>query len=630
MVARIIVSSRFVITVITAALFAHSAQAQNLLSLVVPEQRTIDVRDPSQLPPTPMPMIPTPPTVAQWEAQREPIMLSLNDAIRIALANSEVVRILTGVTATASGSTIYDTAIVNAGIDQQRAKFDPRLQVNNNFSRTETPNAVEDLLDPFQAAIRGLRTDDYNMNVGLSKPMVTGGTLNFGVNANPMRFNSDGFPLNPQTRSDAQLDFTQPLLQGGGIAANVASIVLARIDTERSYFQFKDNVQNMVRSVVAGYWSLVQARTEVWTRDQQVEQLQLAYDRSEAQFRVGRADRSPVAQAKAALSNAIATRIAARSAVLQREAALRNVLRLPPSSESEIIPTTPPVKERAEMSWEPLIELAAERRPDIIELKLILEADAQQLLIANNQALPQLNAVALYRWNGLEGETPTGDRLRSGPGEFADWGLGVNFSVPLGLRAERAAVRQRELIMARDRANIDQLMHQVTHDVALNLRNIEQYYEQFEAYTEARKAARENLEVQIAAERTGRVILLNVLDAINSWGNAVNAEVQSLLQYNSELATLEQQTGTILETHGVRFYEERFASIGPLGRLGPAREYPARLPPTPNADVYPQGDGPAENTFDLKDPLPRRHRQADPVAPGAEAIPAPGAATEPR
>lgn len=625
MVARNIVTSRFVLSIITVAAFAQLAQAQGVLSLVVPEQRTIDVRDPSQLPPTPMPMIPAPPTVAQWEAQREPIMMSLDDAIRIALANSEVVRVLTGVTATASGSTIYDTAIVNASVDQQRAKFDPRLQVKNNFSQTNTPEGFDDPLDPFPAAIRGLRTDAYNMNVGLSKPMVTGGTLNFGVNANPMHFNTDGVLLNPQTRSDAQLDFTQPLLQGGGIAANVASIVLARIDTERSYFQFKDNVQNMVRSVVAGYWSLVLARTEVWTRDKQVEQLQSAYDRSEAQFRVGRADRSPVVQAKSALSTAIATRIAARSAVLQREAALRNVLRLPPSSESEIIPTTPPVKDRAEMTWDPLIELAAERRPDIIELKLILEADAQQILIANNQALPQLNAVALYRWNGLEGETPTGDRLRSGPGEFADWGLGVNFSVPLGMRAERAAVRQRELMMARDRANIDQLMHQITHDVALNLRNLEQYYEQYQAYVDATKAARENYEIQYAGYSQGRIILLNVLDAINSWGNAVNAQAQSLLQYNTELATLEQQTGTILETHGVRFYEERFASIGPLGRFGPTREYPARLPPTPNTDNYQQGEGPAENTFDLRDPLSRRHRPADP----AESIPAPEATPSP-
>ncbi|MEZ6078084.1 MAG: hypothetical protein R3C56_21155 [Pirellulaceae bacterium] len=52
--------------------------------------------------------------------------------------------------------------------------------------------------------------------------------------------------------------------------------------------------------------------------------------------------------------------------------------------------------------------LGSAERPDIIELKLILEADQQRLLLSNNQARPQLNGVALYRWNrlGLEGLAP--------------------------------------------------------------------------------------------------------------------------------------------------------------------------------------------------------------------------------
>ena len=36
------------------------------------------------------------------------------------------------------------------------------------------------------------------------------------------------------------------------------------------------------------------------------------------------------------------------------------------------------------------------------------------------------------------------------PGQFADWQLGINFSVPLGLRAERSQLRRQELIIARD------------------------------------------------------------------------------------------------------------------------------------------------------------------------------------
>ena len=92
------------------------------------------------------------------------------------------------------------------------------------------------------------------------------------------RFRPGVFPLNPENRTLLDLSFTQPLLQGGGTAANLAGIVIARIDTERSYFQFKDSVQEMVRGVIEAYWSLVFARTDLWARDRQVEQARFAYE----------------------------------------------------------------------------------------------------------------------------------------------------------------------------------------------------------------------------------------------------------------------------------------------------------------------------------------------------------------
>src|SRR5262249_18612363 len=241
--------------------------------------------------------------------------------------------------------------------------------------------------------------------------------------------------------------------------------------------------------------------------------------------------------------------------------------------------------------------------PDLIELKLILEADQQMLVQARNDALPRVDATALYRWNGLEGKTPSRASLSTESGEFTDWTLGVNFSVPLGLRRGRAALRQRELILARDRANLEQGLHGAVHELATSTRNLAQLYAQYEALKEAREAARANLDQQLAAYRAGRAIFLNVLQAITDWGNAVSAEAQTLAQYNIELATLERRTGTILETHGIYFYEERREAVGPLGCLAKPRDYPASQPPGPNADVYPRSSEPAENSLNLDAPV---------------------------
>ncbi|MDP3208403.1 MAG: TolC family protein, partial [Rhodoglobus sp.] len=238
----------------------------------------------------------------------------------------------------------------------------------------------------------------------------------------------------------------------------------------------------------------------------------------------------------------------------------------------------------------------------MIELKLIVEADEQQLQIVRNDALPRLDAVGQYRWNGLEGVMPNGSSLSSAAGAYTDWTLGINFSVPLGLRQSRAALRARELIIVRDRANLQQGLHSAIHQLASSVRALDQAYEQYLAFREARQAALVNLKVQVAKLATGTVLFINVQQAVTDWGNLISAEASALTQYNTLLATLERQTGTILETHSVVFFEERFASVGPLGRFCDDVCYPMVMRPSANSDEYPAGTQPSEETFELQQP----------------------------
>ncbi|MBN1589771.1 MAG: TolC family protein [Pirellulales bacterium] len=579
--------------------------------VILPEQRDMQIRDPACLPGPGFPAIPTPPTVTDPDpADACPAMnMSLDEAIRIGLANSEVIRVLGG----SSGRTIYDPAVTNTQIDVARGRFDPNLESNNNFYRHESPGESFDPSDPTQVRIGGVGTNDYSTWTGLSKRGPTGATAALGASADPRQYNVSGYPLNPRVPSSVELSLTQPLLQGGGWAANVAPIEIARIDTERSFFQMKDAVQEMVRGVIEGYWALVAARTDLWARQQQVEYTTYALRYAEARLQTGFSNRSDVAQARSSLADFRAALITAKATVLVREAALRNILGLPPSVPSSVVPVSPPSTERLDVSWPTVLDVAAVRRPDLIELKLILEADQQRQILRRNEALPRVDAVALYRWNGLEGRTPDRSIASTRAGQFTEWQLGVNFSVPLGQRAARASLREEELILRRDRADLEQGMHNAAHQLAANYRNLAQYYDQYRAYQESRAASQQNLDVQTAVYQSGQgegAIYLNVLQAITAWGNAVSAEAQALTAYNTELANLERQAGIILEAHGIRFTEERFASIGPLGRLFADRCYPRDFQPGPNAPRYGTSDEAAENAFNLQNPVPRRKRSS--------------------
>jgi outer membrane protein TolC len=604
-----------------------SLPAQIPARSTLPEQRMIDLRDPSSLRTAPIPDIPAPYTVidsVKLEEQR----ISLDEAIQIALREANVIRVLTGVTASSSGRTIYDVAIVNTDIDQQNSFFDPNLSWNGSWTKTDQPSGV---FDPGIGSfiVIGSGSDGINNSIELSQKMLNGADVSLNVNPSGTFDINPGSVIDPVAQSSVEMALRQPFLRGYGRDANLTPIIVARINTERSFFQYKDSVQELVRGVIAAYWALVAARVDVWARQQQVEQAEFAYQRALARKKAELDRAADVAQARSALANFRAGLIAAKSNLILSETALRNILRMDPSATVELVPTSTPILEKVQIDWQQMLELAEQNRPDIIELKLILDADEQLLRQANNTARPQLDGVASYRWDGLEGELATGALVQSQAGQFTGWNVGVNFSVPFGLRQSRAALRRQELILARDQINLDQGVYSMVHQLAVNYRNIDQFFAQISAFKAAREAARANYENQVAEFRSGRRDFLNVLQAITDWGNAVSQEAQSITQYNTELANIERQTGTILETHGITFFEERYGSIGPLGRLGPKVCYPAVLKPEGAVEAYPDSGGLSDEAFRLENlSIPSRKKKG-PQDSNKEAAPQPPDRLEP-
>src|SRR5207237_981572 len=154
-------------------------------------------------------------------------------------------------------------------------------------------------LSGFSSVITSTPTDTYKSDVGLSKTNVLGGKWALDWTENPTRFAAPGpFPLNPQNPSAVTLSYTQPLLQGAGFQVNMAPVVIARLNTEQSFFQYKDAVQQLVVGTVSAYWNLVQARVNVWARKIQEQQSKEAFDRESARLKTGFSDVGIVSQTR--------------------------------------------------------------------------------------------------------------------------------------------------------------------------------------------------------------------------------------------------------------------------------------------------------------------------------------------
>ena len=343
-----------------------------------------------------------------------------------------------------------------------------------------------------------------------------------------------------------------------------------------------------------------------------------------AKLKTGLGGLSDVAQARVTYTQFKANLVAAEANVLTQEDVLRNLLGLPPDDGRKIVPVSAPTTERLKPQWGPLVQLAEQRRPDIVELKLITEADQQRLIQAKDQTKPKLNAVASYTWDGLSGEMPNGEEISTHGGQYTNWSVGVNFSVPLGLRQGRAQVRQtgtrhrprpgqrgagsprRPARPGGRRARPGQRLRPVSR-----LQGGSPGCHGQPAHPVRPVPARAR------PSRARPAIYLNVLQALNDWGNAVSSEAQQLLAYNTALANLERQTGTILETHGLVFYEERFRAAGPLGMVCGARLYSWATVPAGEPHRYPGTSEPSENAFDLKNPVAPNEKPPEKLPPPA-------------
>ncbi len=552
------------------------------------------------------------------EAARPQRLLSLEEAIFIAVQNCEVVRVASGDGAISTGRTIYDPAIVNTLVDRARSRFDPALSVDNTFLHEDQPGVVGTGTPPF-ARFTDNPIDSYQFTTGVTKPTLVGGFAGLHVNANPSRSPDPTWPLSPHAPSSLEFSYSQPLLRDAGRGPNLALITIRVYETEQSFYDFKGAVQQLVRSTIELYWALVAARIDVWTREQQIESAHWAVVLAEAQLKRGLGDAGELAQARVTLANLRAQRIAAQATVLDREQALRNLLGWPPTGPEELVPVTAPTVAPLGWQWDDVVTTAIENRPDLAGQRLALRIVEEELLLARNQTLPDVRVNTAYRFNDLAGRTADDTWIETPAGRHTSWRLGLDLQVPLGQRDSRAVLREKELGLARDRAHYRENLHQVTHALARIYRGMETSLLEYEAFEETRAAAETNVAVQQSRWRANFAIYLNVLQAIASWGDAVAAESRAVLRYNTEIAQLQEQMGVILEEHGIVLDNQYFLSLGPAGPLGRQRTYPRNILPRAEEAVTEPGLDPSEHWFHLDGldiptlELPQRPPQPEPL-----------------
>lgn len=477
----------------------------------------------------------------------------------------------------------YDPALAGADVAQAASRFDVLWNSSLLFSRIDQPTRILDP-SPVQILINRNRLDYAEFQSGFLKPLPTGGLA--GVQyRETYEYQPFGGPtiLNPGYRSFANLTFEQPLLRGfgtlvnqvrdahpGGVRSQVPipgrgpGLLLARVGAEQARLEFERRVHEVVFAVEEAYWGLYAAYWELHSRDNALRQAHAAWKVAKSRYDAGGLGIEDLAMVEEQYHffrtqrlEALGRGVAGRPGVLEAERRLRYVVGLPAEDGHRLIPCDAPRLIPGAEVWAGALAEAAQRRPELRQVREEIRAVELNLVRARDLMRPDLRFFSRYGMNGL------GTNLGGGLANFGhqEFDVGLQMLVPLGAREGAAEMARARHQLEQRHAFLRDQEAKLLFSLQRSYRDLVQLREEIRTRRSQRQAAETQLRARFEKFRAGgdpkrpeaSVDLL--LRAQRNWADSVRDEYVAVCNYNVALADYELQKGTILAYHHVGFAE---------------------------------------------------------------------------
>ncbi|NLE60679.1 MAG: TolC family protein, partial [Planctomycetes bacterium] len=225
-----------------------------------------------------------------------------------------------------------------------------------------------------------------------------------------------------------------------------------------------------------------------------------------------------------------------------------------------------------------------------------------QLRAAEHLVKPRLDLVAAYQVNGFgdqllgkTGDGITDDGLGNAyatltRGDQTGWNLGLEFSVPFGLRFAHTQARNLELRLAKAHAALAEAEKEISHELADTFRELDRTYLQMQTNYNRKRTGVRRVEAvkalhQNEPERYTEHSILQALDQLNQ----IELEyLQSVVEYNVALMELNYRAGNLLELNNVHLAEGPWSLAAEADVLDRAADRQHSTPTLPIVEARPE------------------------------------------
>jgi outer membrane protein TolC len=463
--------------------------------------------------------------------------------------------------------------------------LDPVLTGNIGWAHNTTPQN-----NSITTGLTSAVTTNKVANFSLSQGFLTGTTASLGYNNTNAEANAFLNNYNPTTNSNLDLQVTQHLLQGFGLAINTRNIRVAKNNLRVNDFTFQQQVISTVANVVTLYWNLVSYIANVDVAQKTIEYSQKLYEDNQKQVQIGTLAPVEVTRALAEVKNEQKTLITAQTNVRQQEVILKNALSRngvasPSLADAHVIPTdrirlpdTEPVQ-----IIEDLVDTALQHRPDLAQTRIQLDNSKINLTGTRAAMLPTLDLVADERSSALSGSVNT---LRNGQGlvpihqtdpffvggygnvlgqlfgrNFPTYSIAAQLNIPLRNRAAQANMAVAQLQLRQSELQLTKSMNQVRVDVNNALIAVTNARASEDAALESVNLEEQLLDAEKKKLDAGTSFTLNVILVQRDLATAQISEVQARGAYALAKLQLDQALGTVLDSNNVIIDEAKSGKV---------------------------------------------------------------------
>ncbi|HUC53511.1 MAG TPA: TolC family protein [Candidatus Cybelea sp.] len=494
------------------------------------------------------PPLPAPQGLADHVANGK-LVLTLNDAIRLALSNNTDIRV--------DHSQIE---FAENNLARAHSPFDP--VATSSFADTRAKSLTTSTLQG--ASILSNLTQATLF--GYQETFMTGTNFQTAFNANKLSTNSSFNVVNPALETAVQFTVSQPLLRNFGLFPNRAPILIAQRNLKQARSNFTTQVNNVILGIIGDYWSVILSRENLSVQQKSLDEAQKSYDHDKKALSLGALPPLDIYRSESQVASRRVGLIQAEYSLKQAVDQFRHDIGadLDPAIRAldvELTDQPAPLGDLPATDIAVALSRALANRPEFETVRQQLASDELNIRLAHNNLKPDLELSGFYSGNGLNNSPAGLDIGLSGSlnqtFRFAYPTYGASLSLNLPVRRHSAEANLADALVGRrqDQYQERRTGQSITLEVVNAVHSLEEAKLTMEAARVAVDLARESLHADERKYELGAEPVFFVLDAQTQLAQAELNLIQAQVSFQIAVAQLDHATGDLLEHHHVQITE---------------------------------------------------------------------------